>query len=259
MQLTFLGTCGNQTADREATNLLFTADDVRLVIDAGPGVVRQLYRVGVSPAEVTDILITHAHGDHSSGFAYLIWSSFYERLLGADGPNVIRVRGSASTLEGLQAMLSFHYDPAAFPFEIEWIALPLASTESRIGAFDVTTVPVLHSVPNLGLVVSERRGSAVAYSSDTVYCDDFVAAAQSASLMVHEGFCGEARRDLAARTRHATVEEAGRAAAKAGVGELMLVHIFPPEIGNESSLIAEARRHFGGDVSFPPDLITVDR
>lgn len=258
LSLTFLGMCANQTATNEATNLLLTSEDTRVVIDAGPGVVRQIYRSGIRCADIDAIIITHCHADHSGGFSYLTWSNFYDRLGGAKGADTLHIYAMPDVLAGLEANLRFAYNPAVFPFAIEWHPLsPSSISDFAIGPMDFRSVPVDHAVPNIG-IRCDVNGRSVSYSSDTIYSRNFVELAESTDLMVHEGFTDSALSDLATRTKHATAAEAGRAAKTAGARRLELVHLFPPLLGKADLLTAEAAEEFDGQVNVPQELSRID-
>jgi ribonuclease Z len=58
---------------------------------------------------------------------------------------------------------------------------------------------------------------------------------------------------------HSDTEDAGRTAAKAGVGTLVLNHPVPaPLPGTEPEWIAEAAAHFSGNIVFAHDLLAID-
>ncbi|MEV6349785.1 MBL fold metallo-hydrolase [Actinoplanes sp. NPDC051851] len=256
MKLTYLGTCGNQTADREATGFVVQEGETVLLVDAGPGATRQVYRTELPCAAVENIVITHAHGDHASGLPYLLWSSFYDRLAGTTGPDTVKIYALEGILQGLQSTLRFYYDPARWPFTIDWLPVPIGQ-KFDIGSLRVTAVEVQHSVPNIGLRI-ENGETVVSYSSDTVHCPAFVELARGSDLMVHEGFCRTALADLAGRTGHSTAAEAGRAARESGAKRLHLVHQFPSEYPHLATLIREASAEYEGPVTVPVDLDVVE-
>jgi ribonuclease BN (tRNA processing enzyme) len=258
LNVTFLGMCGNQTATHEATSLLFSADGTRVVVDAGPGIVRQVYRAGILCADVDAIIITHSHADHSGGFTYLTWSNFYDRLGGAEGPDTLHVYALPEVLAGLEANLRFAYNPATFQFGIEWYPLSASSVTSfSVGPLFFKSVPVEHSVPNVG-IRCDYNGRSVSYSSDTTYAASFVDLAASSDVMVHEAFAGNSLSELAARTKHSTAAEAGRAAQAAGARRLELVHLFPPLLSKTQELSAEAAVEFDGEVNVPDELSRIE-
>jgi ribonuclease Z len=254
MKVIFLGSCGNQTGEFESVGFVVDDADERILVETGPGVVRQLYRAGIPPNTITAIVVTHAHADHSGGFAYAVWSSFYERLLGGTGRDVLKVFGLADVLTGLESTLRFAYNPAIFPFAIDYIPVDAVRRhETAIGSLHLITVPVAHTVPNIGIRVTGQRRS-VAYSSDTVYAQSVVDLAQGTDLLIHEAFVDQGRRELAERTKHATAREAGRVAAAAAVKQLALVHFFPPLASQLDVLVAEAAAEYQGHVFVPAEL-----
>jgi ribonuclease Z len=258
LNLTYLGTCGNQTATREVTNLLIQGGDQLLVVDAGPSVARQIYRAGHKCSDVTGIVVTHCHGDHSGGFPYLLFSVFYDRLTGSPGAEQIHVYALPEVLAGLKAALEFAYRPENWPFSVVYHPLHEGNASGfELGPIKVDTVPVRHSVPNIGLR-AEVGGGSLAYSSDTVYCDEFVELAKDVDLMIHEAFTSDSRDGaFAAKGKHATALEAGRAAKASHAKELAMVHLIPTMVGNEGELVDEAKQTFSDRAFVPNELDSV--
>ena len=65
------------------------------LVDAGPGVLRGLAAAGVSPARVSDLLVTHSHGDHFNGSAV--------GEIARAGRRCLRVWGPPQALDALDA------------------------------------------------------------------------------------------------------------------------------------------------------------
>jgi ribonuclease BN (tRNA processing enzyme) len=86
------------------------------------------------------------------------------------------------------------------------------------------------------------------------------AAAGGADLLVHDALNLEAELGpTAARPTsvHSTAADAGRAAAHAGVGHLVLTHLGDATPERCVRLAAEARRHFAGPVTVAADLTEI--
>jgi ribonuclease Z len=69
VEVTFLGV-GAAVPAPGGTNCsyLVRAAGAVLLIDCGPAVLQQLAAVGVTPGDVTHLLLTHRHGDHILGY-----------------------------------------------------------------------------------------------------------------------------------------------------------------------------------------------
>ncbi len=258
MKVTVLGNCAGQTAEYETTNFLIDSGETKVLLDAGPGVVAQLYRAGITMLDIEAVVLTHSHGDHTLGFPYYAFNCFAERLSGGSGPSKIPIIALREVFEGVNNMLAFCYPPGKFPgFAFENWEVPSDSlSEFVIKDVTIKTTPVSHVVPNIG-VRFEVGAKSVTFSSDTVYDERLVALAKGSRVLVHEAFALGEMGEMASRTKHSTAEEAGRAAKAAGVGKLILAHPLPQYRSKKNELIAEARTRFDGEILLPSELETI--
>lgn len=258
MKIVILGTCANQTANREGVSFILSHKGQNILVDTGPGVVRQIYRSGYFCTDIQNIIVTHSHGDHTLGYPYVIFGHFYDRLEGKKGPTKINIYGTEEICKGLDAMLHFCYIPEKYPFSIEYIYLPDDIIyKFNIGSFHVTSAPVNHTTPTLGLRF-EIEGKTLAYSSDTLACGNVVELAKNANLLIHEGFVTCEKEELALKVKHATARMAGETAVQANAKSLALVHLFPPFVGRELDLIDEAKNFFKGKIWVPEELSEIE-
>lgn len=250
----FLGTCANQTAEKESVSFIVEAGGNNILVETGPGVVRQVYRSGHKFSNLPTILVTHSHADHSCGFPYAIWSNFYERLEGGTGSEEIRVLGITSVVQGLDKMLRFCYNIDTFPFRVVYSELT-SGQKTRVGEEGpyISSVPVIHTTPNIGIRI-DFEGKSVCYSSDTLFAPEFVELAEGCDLMIHEAFVDASKIALSNRTKHGTAMDAGRSAQQARAKKLALVHLYPPYVGKEGVLVDEAKQYFNGNIFVPDEL-----
>jgi ribonuclease BN (tRNA processing enzyme) len=110
----------------------------------------------------------------------------------------------------------------------------------------------------------------IVLSGDTRYCERVVALARGADVLVHEVVSrafwerpdapqppAVVRHILAS---HTDAADAGRVAAEAGVGTLVLTHFVPtegPGAPTDEEWVAAARRHFRGRIVLGRDLLEV--
>jgi ribonuclease BN (tRNA processing enzyme) len=124
----------------------------------------------------------------------------------------------------------------------------------------------------------DTRDRSIVFSGDTAYSSGLVALAKGASVLVCEAmdvaamrkaFDGMKARGMYADnpegvwhhivSTHTPLEVAGRMAAEAGVGTLVLTHIIPGALGAmpDSAYIAAVRKTFNGPVIVGHDQLVV--
>jgi ribonuclease BN (tRNA processing enzyme) len=114
----------------------------------------------------------------------------------------------------------------------------------QIGSLTVTPRLVCHPTESYGLRIVDPSGATLVYSGDTGYCDQLIELARGADVFLCEASWTHSpdRPPML----HLSGTEAGRAAARAGVRELLLTHI-PPWTSRED-VISEAKAEFDGPV-----------
>ena len=90
IELVFLGTGGTvPTVSRNPSGIFLKYKDKNILVDCGEGIQRQMRIAKVNPCKLTDILITHWHGDHVLGLPGLFESlalNNYGKVLRIYGP-----------------------------------------------------------------------------------------------------------------------------------------------------------------------------
>lgn len=250
-----LGNCASQTADYETTNFIILLEGKSIFLDMGPGSIRQMLRAGLSVTDTDLIILTHCHGDHTLGFPYFAFSNFAERQQGKKGPDVIPIIALPEVYKGVMDMFRFCYPPGKYPtFDFEnWEA---SSSEKKVFEFEgikITTTPVTHSVPTIG-VSFEVGSTKITFSSDTLYDERLVELAKGSNILVHEAFGTREIKKFAEQIKHGISEEAGRAASDANVQMLVLVHPLSLYRREPAKLINEAKKYYDGKIIVPSEL-----
>ncbi len=114
----------------------------------------------------------------------------------------------------------------------------------RLGAVTVLPRLVMHPTESYALRITDPSGATLVYSGDTGMCESLVDLARDADIFL----CEASWTDSPDRPRHLHLSgtEAGRAAQRAGVRQLLITHI-PPWTSRED-VIAEAKAEFDGPV-----------
>jgi ribonuclease Z len=100
----------------------------------------------------------------------------------------------------------------------------------------------------------ESSGMSVVFSGDTRFNPELIEASKGARLLIHEAFRTDEESDYAKNHGHSTAGEAARAAAQAGVAELVLTHLDSDYHTNPQPLLEDAKKHYGGPTSAATDL-----
>lgn len=250
MELIFLGTgTGVPSARRGSPGLAVVEGDAALLIDSGPGVLRQLARAGRSYNDLDAILYTHFHPDHTADlapylFATRYWPGFTRRT-------PARIVGP----EGLVKLAGHFRDAYGRWVEppddlVVWQELPVGRRSGfDIGPFRIEAGPVHHNPESLGYRLADADGRVLAVTGDTEYGPDLVALARDADLLVAECSFPDGHE----RDGHMTPAQVGRAAREARVKALALTHFYPETDGCD--LLAALRREYDGPATLAEDLM----
>jgi ribonuclease Z len=233
--------------EHENTHILAEAGQRVILVDCPGNPTVRLKRAGFDINRVSEIILTHFHPDHVSGFASLLMSMW---LLGRKQP--LGVYGLEVTLERAKKMMDLYdwdewpgFYPVTFnPVEREEWTVVIDAAEIRI-----ISSPVDHLVPTIGLRFEfPDTGRVIAYSCDTEPSQSVRRLAENADVLIHEA-TGPSR-------GHTTPERAGEIATQAGVGALYLIH-YPPQLVAPETLFERARQTFQGPVHVARDFLSI--
>jgi len=141
--------------------------DSSILIDAPPTALASLRCIGVSPAQINTILITHVHGDHVFGFPFLLLERKW--ISDRDGIAPLRVIGAPGVRERLTQLCELAY-PGSMNEQLELIEW----AEDITGEFDGwkwERFAVNHdeSVDPYGYTLKHQSGS-ILHSGDSGPC-----------------------------------------------------------------------------------------
>lgn len=231
----------------ENTHLAITSKDRSILIDCGNSPTLRLRQVGIPLHELTDIILTHFHPDHISGFPTLIMNMW---LLGRKA--ALNIHGLKYTLERVNCMMkSFEWDtwPNFFKVHFHELAEDELSPVLEGEEIRIISTPVCHLIPNVGLRFEHLiKNISVAYSCDTAPCISVATLARGAKILIHEA-AGNIM-------GHSSASQAGEIATQAGVETLYLIHYPTGEFDSEN-LVEEAKTKFSGQVALAKDFMEI--
>lgn len=281
IRVILLGTRGGPTFDpqRSGISTLIEAGPEKLLFDAGRSLTTGMARLGINPADVTKVFLTHLHSDHIVSLPELFlfpWASEGRRV-------PLQVWGPAGT----RAM--FRHLEEAFAFDIRIRrdgdekfppdGIRVLATDIREGTVyesagvKVTAFLVDHGPvkPAFGYRI-DYRGHSVAISGDTKPSENLVKFTAGVDLLIHE--VGQSKQDPALRgppdelpansrlTRrqrktiadhHTDGTEAGTVFQRVKPKLAVFSHF-----NQNPATLALVRQNYAGPVEFGEDLMTID-
>jgi ribonuclease BN (tRNA processing enzyme) len=203
-------------------------------VDAGTGTFAELQR-HTDPRRLTAIWISHLHADHSADLLAAFYAFAYGGLTPPAPVPVYAPADCARRLAGFFGRPDVRFLSGALDFR------PLYDGHAvRHWNLRLTSRAVVHDTEAYGLR-AECQGSVLAYSGDSGPCDALTELASGADLFLCEA---DIDRHRDGEQVHLTPEDAGAAARKAGVRELVVTHV-GPTLTRESAT-ARAGAAFGG-------------
>lgn len=277
LHVVLIGT-GSPLADpsRAGPSTAVIAGKRLFIVDSGGGAVRKMGEIGLPPAAIERVLLTHFHSDHIDGLGELMlqrWAGGgYSEPLPIHGP-----KGVSEVANGLNAAyaqdrnyrVAHHGEgivpPSGFggaPIEIE-AGVVWQQSGIEVIAFEVDHEPVS---PAFGYRF-EYKGRSVVITGDTAYSDDLARHAKDADILISEalnpdmvGIIETASRE-AGNNRigkiindipdyHITPVEAAKVAHDANAGLLVYTHIVPalPSAYLDAVFVKGAADKFSGDI-----------
>ncbi|GAB3562630.1 MBL fold metallo-hydrolase [Amycolatopsis endophytica] len=253
MQLTVLGCrSGMPAAGSPSSGYLVETGRTRLLLDCGPGIATAL---SASAGPLDGVVITHLHLDHCHDLLPL-GKSLLRPLLrfpGAPEPGgefervPLLVPAGAKELFERWALL---FPISSMPvlnraFEVAFDVREYEPGERfELGDCVIELHGLVHASPNCGIRVSHGDRT-LAYTGDTGMTDALVKLAANADVLLSEATLREADQT---DHGHLSAAEAGRVAAAAGAGELVLTHFVSTDPAWLHGLLTEATAEFDGPV-----------
>lgn len=266
---------------RAGAGTLVRHGDVALQFDAGRGTVMRLSELGVVPAALTAVLLTHVHSDHLVGLPDLAMTRWIQQTLHPTGPlPVVAPDGPTATFA--RRMLDPYHDDIAVriahvqpdPPRVEVSAFPAPTEPTEVwrsadGSVVVEAVAVHHEpVEDAVAYRVVAPDGVVVVSGDTRVCDEVERLAAGADVLVHEACRRSAMQGAIAGTPfehifdyHADTVALGGLAARAGVGHLVLTHLIPAPGGpaHEAAFERDVRAGgYTGPVTVGRDLMSFE-
>jgi len=297
MKVTVLGSGAPPVpqTERAGTSIAISVGDETILLDCGHRTVQRLMENRIDMTEITEVLFTHHHLDHNSGFfrfAILGWA------LGRSHLNIYGPRGTTDLVKGMETSYQEHIrswreyghppDEGRGISDIETYEVDAEFTR-EFSTCDVTALPVRHNVETVAYRIDDRQNSdSIVFSGDTGSGTGLSEFASGADVLIHEcnwispgtllemddvaeeylappfkqGYFDVlsdrlgSEPDEETAAIHSTPAQAGETASAAGVDTLVLTHLNPYR--DAGGIRQEAEDVFDGRVIVADDSYSIE-
>lgn len=241
MRIHFLGTgAGNFRGSRRQPCSAFLDG---LLLDCGAGATGRLHDIGQFD-HVDAVLISHLHSDHVAGlFDFLLHTLITGRKRSLV---VVSPPGLGGLLRAAFEVRETVTDPSAL---YEFRLIEGDRIETTVGRWTVRSVPLDHSVLNVGYLLT-ADGVSVFYSGDTR--EPSAARDLRADYLVHEATYADRFSSWARQYGHSTASQAAQTAVSMRARKLMINHV-GDQPDSEVEIPREAKQ------AFPETVVVEDR
>lgn len=226
--------------ERGQSCVVVEAGGEMLVFDLGAGAVRGMVAAGLDPFATDHIFFTHFHPDHTVDATNLLFAMNY----GTDEPRTrpLHVTGPEPFGRFWSSILEAWGEWMEGDYPIRTRELPHAcDSPLELDGCVLTWAPAVHRPESIAYRLDGENGAFV-YTGDTEYSPSVVDLARGAHTLLIE--CSTP--DDAPVPGHLTPAGVARTASEAGVGRVILTHLYPAV--DDGRLPAEVEKGFDGEV-----------
>ncbi len=234
-KVTFLGTNGYPTGDKKTIGTLIESNQNKILLECGASLIQELEANGHLITDLDLILSTHIHADHSGGVPLVFFGNIMERLYKKwrSTKSHLVLALEQVTYNSFLPVIQNAYAPffsETPPADVEILPIPnnVNYTYNPGNDLVVRTIPLRHSVPNIGIQI-DWNGIKITYISDTKYFDDLCEFAKDSTLLICNVFGSLQHSEIAHRIGFMIAQDAAQIADRSRSKTLVLQHIFFPE------------------------------
>lgn len=250
MRLTIIGSgTGIPSPRRGPAGYLVQAASTAMLFDCGPGTMERLVSRGGDWKTIDRIFLSHHHPDHCADVIAFLFANNWEAPRRAKHP--LHITGPLGTRQFMEKLSE------AFP-GLSWQSAGTIVEEWERGAVEdtawqVSSGPVDHAGLHALAYRISAEGRTLVYSGDTGETENIVDIAQNADTLLAECSYPDS---FVGQKSHLTAGAAGRVAARAGVGRLVLTHFYPE--CEEVDIRAQCAAEFSGEIILAHDGLVIE-
>ncbi len=230
--------------ERASPAILLKTQNSTILLDSGPGTLRQLLKVNVSFSQLDLILYTHLHPDHVTDLIHFLFVS----RCNFQRKKPVFIWGPPGFLKFYNALKE------AFGYWVEVPEITLLEIHPQtIWAYeDVQIKPftTIHTENSQGYIL-KTEGKKICYTGDTDFSENLINAVKEADLLI----CEASFPSFKKVEGHLTPVLAGKLANLAKVKCLLLTHIYPE--CDAIDIVSECRKYYNNPLIIAQDLLQI--
>jgi len=253
MQITILGSGTSiPLSDRASPSIMLRVNDKIIILDMGPGTLRQLSRAGIDNSKIDHILLTHFHPDHTADLIHFLFVTRNPNIFDKRKPFLISgAFGLKTLIQNLQQAYGHWLDIPDDKMKIEELSTK-SPVKTEYGNYTILSGPLEHTESSLAYRIEIENNKSMVYTGDTGFCEEVISLAKNTDLLILECAVPEGSNV----DGHLTPSEAGRIAAMANAKKLLLVHFYPEILSTDIS--GECRRYYDGELILGSDMLQLE-
>jgi len=198
--------------------------EAKILVDCGPGTLKQLEKANLSYKDIDMVFITHFHVDHISDLGPLIQALNWTP--GFDRKKDLLLVGPA----GFQTFYKKYIKPVCGTPRPDTYKIIIKETKDYLefDGFKVQCRKTVHSSESIAYRLIEEEKSLV-ISGDCDFDESLIEFSKQADVLLLECSFANGKK----MKGHLVSQECGRVAREAGAKRLILTHLYPPLTGVE--------------------------
>lgn len=251
MRLTVLGSgTGWITSKRGAPGYLVSYQDFHLLLDLGPGTIKQLLKTGLTINDISAIFISHFHPDHITDLIPFLFAMRYQLgYLRKESVHLYVHKNFSSFYENLKLTFGQWVCPQEELLKINLIEREDLHT-FKLGPFLAKTIRVKHNPESLAIRLELGEKSLI-YSGDTGFCEELITLAEGGDLLILE--CANSK--LYSVPHHLGPEEISLICERAQPKAVLLTHFYPHSEEVDLEII---QKRYQGKIFLAEDLLILE-
>ncbi len=249
MKCTIIGSgTGIPSVRRSSPCILVETDSMKILLDTGPGSLRQLLNVGITINDIDLVVYSHFHIDHTADMIPFIFACKYDSdEFRTKDLTIIGHTGIKKLYEDLIKA----YGKWIIPEHFKVVFIEVETDSVACNGITVKTMPVKHIQSSIAVRLEDGQGTAIVYSGDTDYCQNIITMAHNADLFICECSFPEGLKCPG----HLVPSLAGKIATESQCKKLVLTHFYPACEGCD--LLTPLRAQYAGEVILADDLTDI--